>query len=221
MFVNAREMAPEKAYRDMYNSTDNGPNESSIGVRSIGVPGELAGYWHMYQRYGSGNVTWERLFKDAIEFAKNGFPVGKHLHATLEEKSDNIFKYKSLHEIYVNPETGKLYRTDDKFKQPKLAETLTNISKASNGHKYFYEEIAQKIIYDLNNHNDFPELKPLLQLSDFKKYEVIEEEAFKTSIKDNITLHTNKLPGNLKNFSYLISNSVIFLQEAEFFYHLF
>lgn len=191
-------MAPEKAFRDMYNSTNSLRKESSLGVRSIAVPGELAGYWHMFKNYGSGKITWERLFKDAINFAMNGFSVGKHFHDTLQIKKNSILKYQSLHQIYINPDTNDVYKANEIFKQPKLAETLMNISKASDAHEYFYNKIAEQIINDINNHNDFPELKPILQLSDFQQYKVIEEQAYQTPLKDNIILHTNKLPGKKK-----------------------
>ncbi|OTF75157.1 hypothetical protein BLA29_014023, partial [Euroglyphus maynei] len=93
-------------------------------------------------------------------------------------------EHEHLKNVYVNPETMKLYKHGEIFKQPKLAETLRNLSLVDDPHRYFYEEIAAKILDDLYNHNDFPDQKPILTAKDFASYEIIEEEAYSFDIKD-------------------------------------
>lgn len=232
-FVNAREMAPAAAYRDMYNSTksDAQYSSSALGLQAIGVPGELAGYWHMYRNYGSGNIPWERLFKDAINFAENGFPVGNHLEEAMSQRRNFIMEHEHLKNVYVNSETEELYKHGEIFKQPQLAETLRNLSLAQDPHQYFYEEIAAKILYDLYEQNDFPNQKPILTAKDFTSYEIIEEDAYSFDIKDGIKLHTNKLPGSgavlsfilrimlHPKFHHLYPNAKNDYNEAVLFYH--
>lgn len=89
--IDAREMAPSGATKDMYN--DN-PESSSTGTLSIGVPGQLAGLWEIHQRYG--HLSWKELFPGSIDLAKNGFSVGKHLADALKEKENIIKGNKSL-----------------------------------------------------------------------------------------------------------------------------
>lgn len=39
------------------------------GFLAAGVPGELAGYWEIFRRFGSGRVEWKQLVQPTIEWA--------------------------------------------------------------------------------------------------------------------------------------------------------
>ncbi len=55
------------------------PNNILIsGGLAIGVPGEVKGYYRAWREFGQ--VEWSQLFKPSIDLARNGFPIGKHLH---------------------------------------------------------------------------------------------------------------------------------------------
>ena len=200
-FVDAREVAPIASSRDMFNSTKSDAefSNSALGLLSIATPGELAGYWHMFNKYGSKKITWKRLFHDAINFAKNGFPVGRHLEEAISQKRDFIMAYNNLKNVYYNQKTDDFYKHGEILKQPKLAETLTNLSLAKDAKKYFYEELSTKIIEDLQNNTDFPNQKPILTVTDFHGYIVDEKPAYSFNIKDDIKLLTARLPGLLNN----------------------
>ena len=206
-FINARETAPWAAYRDMFNHTGMpSTNHSSYGVESIAVPGELAGYWHLYNRFGSKQISWKRLFQDAINFARNGFPVGEHLENALNQNRNTIMRLSQLREVYVNPNTNDVYKRGDNLRQPNLALTLEKLSEAVDPHDYFYNQLAKLILDDIymNISAEFPGQTPIMVLSDFARYSVIEEEAYSVLLKSNLTLHTVKLPGAGQLLSFII-----------------
>lgn len=196
-FINARETAPSAAYRDMFNNTHTPNNRSSYGVEAIAVPGDLAGYWRVFSEYGSKKVTWHRLFDDAIKFARDGFPVGQHLNDALEQNRKSIMWLKPMHDVYVNPATKDLYKVDEIFKQPVLAETLSQIANATNPKDFFYNTLSKKILEDIYKVNalQFPGQKPIITRDDFLKYDCIEEEAFTYEFANKLKVHTAGLPG--------------------------
>lgn len=229
-FINARETAPAAAYPQMYNETNRvTPKDSSLGPRAIAVPGDMSGYWHLYQHHGSGKVTWEDLFQDAIKFARYGFTVGEHLEDALYQNHETILKLKAMRDVYLNPATDDLYRVNEIFKQPKLAETLTNLSKAQDPIKYFQHDIASKIMDDLLHHDDFPKHKPVITLEDFANYKVRVEEPHTAQLKDNITIYTSQLPGSGHLLSFMLRTMLTYKElypaatkdpaKAKLFYH--
>ncbi|KAI2810184.1 hypothetical protein BLOT_001342 [Blomia tropicalis] len=205
VYINAREAAPAKAYRDMFNSTGIPTNRSSFGVESIAVPGELAGYWRMYNEYGSGIIPWKRLFRDAIKFAKDGFPVGQHLQDAMDQKKDTLLRLNSLRQHYVNPNTNELYRKGEILRQPVLAKTLENLANSHDPRAYFYKNLSKLILEDIQKATaEFPGQVPIIEQSDFDNYDVIEQDAFVHKMHDDITLHTTELPGGGPLLSFII-----------------
>lgn len=207
VFIDARESAPDAARYDMFNKTmDNGqkvPEDwAHYGVQSIAVPGELKGHYHIYSRYGSKKVPWKRLFEKAIEFAKNGFPVGNHLATALSQKRSDILKIKELKDVYTNPATGDLYKAGENFKQPQLAETLRRLSESDNPVYLFYNVMAKEILDDVRKQitaERFPGQKLYLTEQDFRIYDVKESEDYSFPITVNgetVLLHTARLPGS-------------------------
>lgn len=45
----------------------------------MAVPGELRGYQELYEKYGSGHISWERLFLPTIALCRDGFNVSSYL----------------------------------------------------------------------------------------------------------------------------------------------
>lgn len=81
--LNAKEVAPLAAHKDMF--TD--PAQYAGGVQSIGVPGEVKGYWELHQKYG--NLSWKELIEPSISMCDNGFIMSHHMYDTL---ADYLFK---------------------------------------------------------------------------------------------------------------------------------
>lgn len=84
-FLDYREMAPERAHRDMY--LDNEGNvktyELLFGAKASGIPGTVAGMWAAHKKYGT--LPWERLLAPAVALAEDGFIV----HEKLANNSDS------------------------------------------------------------------------------------------------------------------------------------
>jgi gamma-glutamyltranspeptidase / glutathione hydrolase len=51
------------------------------GALAVTVPGVVAGWWALHQRHGK--LPWKRLFEDAVELARGGFPASRGLARAL------------------------------------------------------------------------------------------------------------------------------------------
>lgn len=60
------------------------------GFRAIATPGEIAGYWLAFKRYGSGQISWYDLLKPSIDLCRNGVPVSKYLGYVLGVKEKHF-----------------------------------------------------------------------------------------------------------------------------------
>jgi gamma-glutamyltranspeptidase len=195
--IDAREKAPSASTEDMYNKT--GYQNSKIGPLSIGVPGELAGYWHMFQNHRSGSIEWKRLFTDVIKLCEEGFHVSQHLNDALIQNNDIIMSQKSLSDIYVNPNTNKTYSTGELLIQKQLGDTLRKISEADNPKDFFYKTLSQQIVEDIKKSENSYNVTTIITVEDFMNYTIEERDpVLTTNLRgDNITLHTFPLPGQL------------------------
>ncbi len=71
-----RETAPAAASHSMYTEMTGGTAAAARqGIKSVGVPGSVAGLWQLYQRLGSKRLAWAELIAPAIAFAERGFSV--------------------------------------------------------------------------------------------------------------------------------------------------
>ncbi|GMT12025.1 hypothetical protein PFISCL1PPCAC_3322, partial [Pristionchus fissidentatus] len=62
--IDAREAAPGLATETMFvNNSDAGMH----GHLAVAVPSELAGYWEIFRRFGSGRLSWSQLVQPTIE----------------------------------------------------------------------------------------------------------------------------------------------------------
>src|ERR1700741_273962 len=84
-FLDYREVAPGKATRDMYIKPDGTLDEkaSTIGYRSVAVPGTVAGLALALKTYGA--MKFADVMAPAIRLAENGFPISKRLAHEFEE----------------------------------------------------------------------------------------------------------------------------------------
>lgn len=141
--IDFREKAPLAATENMYldaegNYIDDLNHEGSLAV---GVPGTVAGMYLAHQKYGS--IPWAELIDPAVKLAKEGFPLNWMLREHAE-------RYKRMEEEYpfmasfFTDEDGELVGLDQIWKQPALANTLTQIR--DHGRDGFYKgEVAANI----------------------------------------------------------------------------
>src|SRR6266852_1355970 len=78
-FFDYRETAPGKATRDMYIKPDGKLDEqaSTIGYRSVAVPGTVAGLALVLKTHGTMKLA--AVMQSAIRLAEQGFPVSEKL----------------------------------------------------------------------------------------------------------------------------------------------
>ncbi|KAI5644320.1 gamma-glutamyltranspeptidase domain-containing protein [Phthorimaea operculella] len=120
--LNARERAPMASHENMFANAS-----STVGGLAIAVPGELKGYGALYREYG--RLPWRELVKPTADLCRTGHRVNSYMARVLGTYSDRILAEPSMREVYVNPETGKVWVEGDLIKEPTLAHTLDIIAE--------------------------------------------------------------------------------------------
>ena len=144
-FFDYREVAPGKATRDMYIKDGKLiPDASTIGFRSVAVPGTVAGLELVLKTHGTMKLA--DVLAPAIRLAKDGIPVTEKLVHEFEEEKSGLEKFPVSKRIFLN--NGKPYKVGDTLRQPELAATLQRI--AANGATEFYRgETARTLVADM------------------------------------------------------------------------
>jgi gamma-glutamyltranspeptidase/glutathione hydrolase len=156
-----RETAPAGATRDMYLNADGKPKpEAREGIKSVGVPGSVAGLWELHQKLGSKKKTWAELLAPAIALAENGFPIDDAFLSTMEMAGKRLLKHPVSAALFFPG--GAPLAKGTTFKNPELAAVLRRIEK---GPKGFYEgPTADAIVAQMKADGG------LITLADLKKY---------------------------------------------------
>ena len=167
-----REMAPGRAYKDMY-LDENGdviPDMSTLGGAAVGVPGSISAIFEIHSKFGS--LPIEDLFEPAIKLAKEGFIVTEKQSSSLTGKLNDFILINGNNSLY-----SKRYYEGDTIKNEKFANTLSIISK--NGPKAFYEgEIAEMIVTEVI------ESGGIMTIEDLKNYKSIWRDPVKFKYKE-------------------------------------
>ncbi|MGY8913803.1 MAG: gamma-glutamyltransferase [Flavobacteriales bacterium] len=181
--IDFREKAPLKASPTMFlDNTGNlteGKNlygmESTvnhIGAKSVGVPGTVAGLYLAHKKYGS--LPWADLVQPCIDIAKNGFPLTWDLFGAA-----NFFSTNSpipFLQDYFKKDNGELTQFGELWKQPELANTLTEIR--DHGQDGFYKgEVAKEIVKFMKENGG------IITMDDLQRYKAIERKAIKGTFK--------------------------------------
>ncbi len=72
-----------------------------LGGMSIGIPGEIAGYWSAHKRYG--RLPWSALFKPAIDMCNEGITVEKALAFSILQNKTNLWQHRPFRWLYFHP----------------------------------------------------------------------------------------------------------------------
>jgi len=155
--VNYRERAPAKIDPSIYTDpADTNHIRMKLGGTSVCVPSAAAGWAEMYERWHT--LPLERLTRDAIRIAEEGFPVNPTLADLIAGYFDMISQDSLLAETFLkkldmdepsdslDQEPVLLpYEVGDTLRQPKLAETIRTLTKR--GLRSFYRgPIAEAIV---------------------------------------------------------------------------
>ncbi len=157
-----RETAPAAATRDMYLDADGKPKpDAREGIKSVGVPGSVAGLWELHQKLGSKKKTWAELLAPAIALAENGFTVDDGFVQSITYARKRLEKHPASTALFLP--NGDPPAKGSTFKNPELAAVLKRIEK---GPKGFYEGPTAETIA-----KQMKEEGGLITLADLKKYQ--------------------------------------------------
>src|SRR5258708_12170135 len=139
-------MAPGKATRDMYIKPDGKLDEqaSTIGYRSVAVPGTVAGLALALKTHGTMKLG--DVMQPAIRLAEQGFPVSEKLVREFAEERPGLQQFSMSSHIFLND--GKMYRAGELLRQPAFAATLKRIAKKGPAEVY-RGKTAQMLALDL------------------------------------------------------------------------
>ena len=90
------------------------------GMLSVTVPGAVAGWYKLHQRYGK--LPMSRLLAPAIEYADNGFPVSEIISAQWRRAQERLRAHPDAARHALMD--GRAPRQGDVFKMPELARTF-------------------------------------------------------------------------------------------------
>lgn len=150
---------------------------NQLGHPSVMVPGFVRGCWVAWQRFGSERLSWAELLGPAIRLARDGFSVYPYIAHYWQEVADRpgypgtLTKLRSTPDaarIYLKAD-GSVYETDDRLRQPELAQTLTRLAEAG-GDDFYSGEIAREIAADFAAQGGF------VTFEDLQSYAVHERQ---------------------------------------------
>src|SRR6266851_612274 len=160
-FLDYREVAPDKATRDMYIKDGKLDEEASvIGYRSVAVPGTVAGLGLALKTYGTLKLA--DVMAPAIRLAENGFPVSEKLAREFAEEKPGLERFPLSRKIFLGD--GQMLKPGATLRQSELATTLKRIAK--NGAAEFYRgETARMLVADIAKSGG------LITLDDLARYQ--------------------------------------------------
>lgn len=169
-FLDYREVAPGRATRDMYIRADGKLDleASTIGYKSVAVPGTVAGLELALKTYGTMKLA--DVMAPAIRLAEDGFPVSAKLAGEFMEERRDLQRFSISRRIFLKD--GAMYQAGEVFKQPELAATLKRIAK-SGAAEFYRGETAQMLVRDMAG------LGGLITLEDLANYQPKVREALR------------------------------------------
>lgn len=141
--IDAREVAPKAATRDMYLDKDGNPIRglSTQTALAAGIPGEPAGLAYMAQKYGK--LPLKKSLQPAIKLAEEGFPLYTRLRGSINARKAMLARAPDTASIYLID--GEVPPEGHIIKQPELAKTLRAF--AEHGVKGFYQgPVAEMLV---------------------------------------------------------------------------
>jgi gamma-glutamyltranspeptidase/glutathione hydrolase len=112
-----------------------------LGIDTVTVPGCVEGWTKLHQRFG--RLPWADLFRPAIYFASNGFPVTELIHEYWRLGVKKLAADENARQAFLM--NGEAPAVGEVFRNPQLAAALELV--ASQGEKAFYRgAIAQAIL---------------------------------------------------------------------------
>jgi gamma-glutamyltranspeptidase/glutathione hydrolase len=155
-----REKGPAGASANMYLDAAGNviPNMSLCTAKASGVPGSVDGMVQAHSKYGK--LKWADLIQPAINLARTGFKITKHLAADLNRTSEQ-FKKLNPGKSYLLKDGG--WKEGDTLVQEDLAKTFEQIR--DKGRDGFYDGVvADQLVAEMKNGGG------LISKADLKNY---------------------------------------------------
>lgn len=158
--------------------------EFHIGLGAMGVPGNVAGIFHVHERLG--RLPFQAIAEPAIHYAKRGVEISDFQYFCFQILSPILTASVESRQIFAPH--GPLVAPGTNLVMSDLAETLAYLAKT--GPKGFYQgDIAHQIAQDCEKFGGY------LTLEDLAQYQVIERQPLTINYRDNILL-TNPTPSS-------------------------
>lgn len=145
-FVDFRETAPHSAKRDLFLDGQGKvvPDASVKGPFAVGVPGFVAGFWEIHQKWGK--LPWKQCLEPAVRMAREGIVVYPTLAKAIDGEAERFKAAPYTRRIFFK--NGTPLKLGDKLVQKDLADTIAAIGER--GRDEFYvgktgERIAEVI----------------------------------------------------------------------------
>ena len=170
-----REIAPAKAYRDMF-LDEAGEYDPELALRShlsSGVPGAVAGLLDIHQRYGK--LDRKTVMAPAIRLAKEGIVLPEDLAMQFSSRQTRWSTIPSSAKVFLKPD-GSIYAAGELFVQKDLGDTLQRIS--DQGKRGFYEGKTAALIVDQMERGS-----GLISAEDLREYRSAWREPVKTKYR--------------------------------------
>jgi len=167
VMVDAREMAPGAATRDMYlDAAGNVMREwSTIGPAAAAIPGQPAAFVHLAERYG--RLPLEKTLAPAIRYAEEGFKVDDHYRRMATQARERLGRFPEARRVYLHQ--GDIPAVGHLLVQKELAQVLRLL--AEKGRDGFYDgEVAKKLVEAVQTDGG------IWTLEDLKRYQVKERD---------------------------------------------
>lgn len=192
--LDGRETAPKTIPADVFLDPEGQAipfyPERITGGRSVGTPGCLKALYKAWKNHGSGKIPWDRLFKEGISLAENGFPVSWRLAEAIQGERARLALFPASRQIFLDSR-GEARKQGDLLIQRDLAATLRAV--AANGPSVFYEgDIASDIVQAVR---ESPVAPGFLSMGDLKKYRALYRPAVSGTYR-GLAIHSMPPPSS-------------------------
>lgn len=198
--IDGRETAPEAATENMYHGNS---SWSEKGALAIGVPGQMRGLQVAYQLYG--RLPWSDLFAPIINQCYTGVEVGWSLAGALQSAKDQVLADPGLRQVFVDPNTGDVYKQGDVYINQQLCKTMETIS-AEGVDVLYTGQLAEDLV------NEIQQLGGIITLSDMANYSALVKDPTVAQLSGGISLYGPPPPAS----GAILSNILLILDGYHF-----
>ena len=163
--IDYRETAPAAADREMFLDDSGAVDLRSYksGIKSVAVPGTVAGLSHALEQYGT--MPLSELIQPSIELAENGFVMDFDTASALATKASLLEQHPEARELFFRD--GQTIQPGTLFKQPELAGVLSELAK-SGGDAFYRGKVADLIVDQMQREGG------LITHADLASYKAVE-----------------------------------------------